>query len=223
MTSEASIEQQIRDKGLNAPRLTPNDIDQAIEDKQFHVFGSTCLTVCCLTLKNGFTVTGESACAHPDNFNKEIGEEIAFKNAREKIWALEGYLLKEWLHRGAEAGDIMHMVANEAIARVAHEVNAAFCRAYGDDSQPSWNDAPQWQKDSAINGVIFHRENPDAGPEASHNSWMAEKEADGWVYGVEKDPGKKEHPCMVPFSELPPEQQAKDFLFRQVVHSLIGQ
>lgn len=107
-----------------------------------------------------------------------------------------------------------------AIAKVAHEINAAYCLAFGDDSQPSWEDAPEWQRISAVNGVQFHLANPDAGPQASHESWLAEKVADGWVYGYVKDPDKKEHPCMVPFSDLPKEQQAKDFLFRQTVHSL---
>jgi hypothetical protein len=98
--SETSIEQEIYEKGLTAPRLTPTLIDAVIKDKAFYVFGNTCLTVCCLTLENGFTVTGESACASPENFNQEIGEKIAFENAREKIWALEGYLLKQRLYEG---------------------------------------------------------------------------------------------------------------------------
>ena len=75
---------------------------------------------------------------------------------------------------------------------------------------------------SAINGVKFHRENPDAGPEASHNSWLREKGYAGWKYGEVKDEEKKTHPCMMPFDELPAEQKAKDYLFRQVVHSLMG-
>lgn len=108
----------------------------------------------------------------------------------------------------------------EDIARVAHEINAAYCRAMGDHSQQAWEDAPQWQRDSAMTGVRLHMNNPDAGPQASHESWMAEKERDGWVYGEVKDPERKQHPCMVPFDQLPVEQQAKDFLFRQVVHSL---
>lgn len=97
MSNEAKIEQEIQDKNLNAPRLTPDLIDSKIKDKVFHVFSETCLTVCCLTLENGFTVTGESACASPENFNAEIGEKIAFDQARNKIWMLEGYLLKERL------------------------------------------------------------------------------------------------------------------------------
>jgi len=96
--NEAAIEQEIQDKGLNAPRLTPSTIDAAIAGEQYHVFDGTTLTVCCLTLTNGFTVTGESAAASPANFDAEIGRKIARQNAREKIWALEGYLLKQRLH-----------------------------------------------------------------------------------------------------------------------------
>ncbi len=95
--TEQDIEQQIQNKGLNALRLTPTDIDDAIASEQYHVFEGTTLTVCCLTLKNGFTVTGESAAASPENFDREIGEQIARQNAREKIWVLEGYLLKQML------------------------------------------------------------------------------------------------------------------------------
>ena len=97
--TEQSIEKEIQDKNLNAPRLTPDLIDSKIAGKAFHVFDGSCLTVCCLTLENGFTVSGESACASPENFNAEIGEKIAFGNARNKIWMLEGYLLKDNLHQ----------------------------------------------------------------------------------------------------------------------------
>lgn len=97
--SEKAIENEIQAKGLNAPRLTPDHIDAQITGEQYHVFEGTQTTVCLLTLKNGFTVTGESACASPENFNAEIGQKIARQNAREKIWMLEGYLLKESLYR----------------------------------------------------------------------------------------------------------------------------
>ena len=96
--NDKEIEKQIQEKGLDAPRLTPELIDNAIENAQYHIFPGTLLTVCCLTLKNGFAVTGESACASPENFDSEIGEAIAFNNAKEKIWQLEGYLLKQRLH-----------------------------------------------------------------------------------------------------------------------------
>jgi hypothetical protein len=103
MTNEKAIEKEIQDKNLNAPRLIPAIIDSKIKNKAFHVFEGSCLTVCCLTLTNGFTVTGESACASPENFDKDMGEKISFKNARNKIWVLEGYLLKQRLFMGKYA------------------------------------------------------------------------------------------------------------------------
>lgn len=106
------------------------------------------------------------------------------------------------------------------IAKVCHEVNKAYCESIGDMSQPSWEDAPEWQKQSAILGVEFHIENPNSKPCDSHNSWLAQKEADGWKYGVVKDPIKKEHPCFVPYEDLPKEQQIKDYLFIAVVRAL---
>ena len=96
--NEQDLEQEIQGKGLNAPRLKPEDIDNAISGAQYHVFEGSQLTVCCLTLQNGFTVTGESACASPENFDEAIGQSVAYKNAREKIWQLEGYLLKQRLY-----------------------------------------------------------------------------------------------------------------------------
>lgn len=106
------------------------------------------------------------------------------------------------------------------IARVAHEINRAYCASLGDTSQPAWEDAPEWQQQSAIAGVEMHLANPDATPEQSHESWLAQKVADGWVYGEVKDAEKKEHPCCRPYDELPPEQKSKDYLFRSVVHML---
>lgn len=94
---EATIEKEIQAKGLNAPRLTPQHIDDQIVGEAFYVFPGTTLTVCALTLRNGFQVTGESAAASPANFDAEIGKKIARDNARGKIWALEGYLLKSKL------------------------------------------------------------------------------------------------------------------------------
>ncbi|WP_411727372.1 RyR domain-containing protein [Methyloglobulus sp.] len=108
----------------------------------------------------------------------------------------------------------------EQIARVAHEINRAYCLALGDTSQPEWKNAPDWQKSSAINNVNFHIANPDAGADHSHIEWMAEKESKGWKYGLVKDPDKKEHPCFLPYEELPTEQKAKDYIFRGVVHAL---
>jgi hypothetical protein len=98
--SETDIEHEIQAKGLTAPRITPADIDAAILTEQYHVFHGTTLTVCCLTLQNGYQVVGESACASPENFNADLGCKIARDNARNKIWALEGYRLRSELHRG---------------------------------------------------------------------------------------------------------------------------
>lgn len=108
----------------------------------------------------------------------------------------------------------------KSIARVAHEINRAYCQALGDISQPTWEEAPDWQRSSAVNGVQFHIDNPLAGPDHSHNEWMKEKEACGWKYGPVKNPKTKEHPCFVPYEQLPVEQKAKDYLFRAVVHLL---
>ncbi len=107
----------------------------------------------------------------------------------------------------------------DQIARVAHEVNRGYCEALGDHSQPSWEDAPMWQRDSACLGVDLHTRG-DFGPQASHSSWMEQKLKDGWVYGEEKNEQLKTHPCIVPFDQLPREQQAKDYIFRAVVHAL---
>ena len=104
MTSEQKIEEEINTKGLNAPRLNPQMIDETIVSEQYHVFAGTTLTVCALTLRNGYIVTGESAAASPENFDQAIGRKIARENARNKIWGLEGYLLRQKLHDAAPYG-----------------------------------------------------------------------------------------------------------------------
>lgn len=95
---DESIEQYIQRKGKTAPRITPADIEAAIVGTQFDVFPNSQLTICVLTLRNGFTVTGESSCASPENFDVGIGQRIAREDAKRKVWALEGYLLKQRLH-----------------------------------------------------------------------------------------------------------------------------
>lgn len=96
--NEATTEKMIQDKGLNAPRLRPQDIDEAIIAEQYHQFIGTTVTVCCLTLRNGLNTVGESASASPENFDAEVGRKVARDKAREKIWALEGYRLKQSLY-----------------------------------------------------------------------------------------------------------------------------
>lgn len=94
---EAAIEAELQAKGKTAPRLTPDHIDAQIKGEAFYVFPGTTLTVCALTLRNGFHVVGESAAASPENFDESIGRKIARDNARNKIWALEGYVLRSKL------------------------------------------------------------------------------------------------------------------------------
>ena len=95
-----STEELLQEKGLNAPRLNPQHIEDTIKKCEFHKLTDV-LTVCVLTLQNGFTVTGEAACASPENYDKEIGDKIARENAADKIWLLEGYLLKQRLFEKA--------------------------------------------------------------------------------------------------------------------------
>lgn len=129
--NDKQIEQEIQAKGLTAPRVTPQRIEEVIASEYYFtaadgVAGAAAactlhcrhadvdttkeqaplppyqshrlLTFCVITLKNGFTVTGESACASPENFDAEIGRKISRENAINKVWMLEGYLLKQQLH-----------------------------------------------------------------------------------------------------------------------------
>lgn len=95
---EAATEAEIQAKGLNAPRLQPTDIDAAIVSADYHVFPGTRHTVCCLTLRNGFTVIGESSSVSSENFDVQIGRNVAYQDARQSVWALEGYRLKQHLY-----------------------------------------------------------------------------------------------------------------------------
>lgn len=123
MSTDAAIEQEIRDKGLSAPRITPNDIESAIAAEHYftaaqalaalnhpvHV-GLNLLTFCVIVLQNGFTVTGESACASPENFDAELGRKIARSNAIDKIWPLMGYALRDRLHNEERDQQLLHAV-----------------------------------------------------------------------------------------------------------------
>ena len=113
------------------------------------------------------------------------------------------------------------MISNEKIAQVAHEVNRAFCAANGDTSHLKWEDAPEWQRKSAIDGVEHFLANRDITPEETHEHWMKYKTENGWTQGPVKDEAKKEHPSMMPYSDLPLEEKIKDHLFRGVVGAMI--
>lgn len=109
----------------------------------------------------------------------------------------------------------------EAIARICHEANRAYALATGEDPSvvfPGWTEAPESIRQSAIIGV--RRALAGEGPRALHESWCATKQADGWVYGKVKDLVAKIHPCLVPYDDLPVEQQRKDDLFAAIVKTL---
>lgn len=239
--------------------IDKQDIEARIADVTYHRIPDTTATICNITMVNGFSVRGESACVDPKNFDEAVGRKIAYDNAFQKLWQLEGYLLAErfwkerrgddnayedeqlaWLGqlrnalldtlRISDPGQILNKVRGlmrkadiidaplDFIARTCHEVNRAYCQTLGDYSQLPWEDAPAWQRESARMGVDLHLMG-NFGPEASHEAWMNHKADEGWIYGPIKSITAKTHPCMVPFSSLPREQQVKDYIFRAVVHA----
>ena len=109
-----------------------------------------------------------------------------------------------------------------SIARIAHQVNKAYCESLNDSSQVDWEEAPDWQQRSAMEGVLAIQENPELTPRESHEQWLKYKQDSGWKYGTLKDPAKLEHPCIMPYDELPIEQRAKDYIFQGVVKALTG-
>lgn len=112
----------------------------------------------------------------------------------------------------------------ERIAVIAHNANRRYCIAIGEQpTPPLWKDSPDWQKTSVRNGVVYRIDNLDAPLSANHENWMNEKLKEGWVYGLTKNVELKQHPCLVPYSELPSAQQAKDAIFVTVVLSLLGE
>lgn len=106
------------------------------------------------------------------------------------------------------------------IAMACHEANRAWCIANGDYSQNPWDLAADWQRESAIKGVEFRLNNPNAPESAQHDAWSKDKVENGWKFGREKDPEAKTHPCLVPFNELPEFQRKKDKLFCAIVDAL---
>jgi hypothetical protein len=109
----------------------------------------------------------------------------------------------------------------EQIARVCHQANKAFCESIGDLSQESWDHAEQWKRESAIKSVTYALANPGASASAQHEAWLRDKARDGWKFGPVKDAEKKEHPCILPYSELSQEHKTKDHLFHAVVMAFV--
>lgn len=204
------VETKMAALGCTGKRVTMDLIKSHIDSVEYETvtINGQKMMYCGIKMDNRFVAVGKPAtCIDPSNWREEIGQQVSYDNSFEELWKLEAYRL-------LSAG-----IADPAsIARIAHEVNRAYCSATGDDSQPSWEDAPEWQRASAINGVKFHLSG-EHDPASSHESWLNQKTAEGWVYGLVKNAEKKEHPCMMPYEQLPVEQRVKDYLFRAVVHA----
>lgn len=126
-------------------------------------------------------------------------------------------LSKETLEEAKKSVEVMTI---EQVAMICHEANRAYCASIGDYSQDTWENSPPWQRESTINGVKFNLKcYPIIQPEKSHNNWLAEKIATGWIYGPVKDPEKKEHPYMVDYKDLSASQRIKDHIFCSIVNA----
>lgn len=185
-------------------KVTTAYIESRINSIEYIYLDQSRVTVCVIQMDNEFSVCGESACIDPTYYDQKIQEKQAHASAFSKLWQLCGFSM-----------------VDKNIAKVCHEANKAYCEALGDYSQESWEDAPEWQKDSIQLGVELHLSG-DFGPEASHESWMDNKLKAGWVHGKVKNSkaSPPTHPCLVPFEHLPLEQKVKDYVFRAIVHAL---
>ncbi len=151
-----------------------------------------------------------------EEFNKETALEGLSKIQQKTI--MSGALKFEGTQEEREK--IQKIAKVYSIARVCHEANKAWCMLVGDYSQKHWDEAEEWQLESAIKGVEYRLANPSAGEDSQHNAWMEEKINNGWVYGETKDAELKTHPCIVPFDQLPTHQKKKDKLFCAIVDAL---
>lgn len=216
-------------------KVTREDIEAEIAQVTFMNLGEMCsfkghghddnyvTTICNLRLKNGFTVRGESACVDPANYNKALGEKLAYEDAINNLWPLMGFALKDRLYRNNQSRQKEIKEASVLIAaQTAHEINRQF-QLYNQEINPSvpWELATDAIKQSAISGMRAILSEPNLTSEELHDKWYQHKLEQGYTYGIKKDDELKTHPCMLPYWELPEDQRFKDRLFKTVAKCLL--
>lgn len=149
-SEEQQLEQQLADKGLAAPRVTSQEVDDQVMRAEFHRFEGTTTTVCLMTLRNGFTVVGQSACASPENFDAKIGQGLAYTDARNQVWNLQGYLLKDRLFQ-AQRTTNRGKLARQAVAdfKASNPLTVRYIGTKHVDAAPmtrqAYNDLRGWE------------------------------------------------------------------------------
>lgn len=113
-----------------------------------------------------------------------------------------------------------HRLSIIDIARICHEAHRGYCEAIGDFSHQGWNEATIEHRRSIISGVLYYLNMPESTAADTHQHWLLKKQQDGWKYGPIKNEQLKEHPCCLPFDQLPIEHKAKSFLFVSIVSAL---
>lgn len=110
----------------------------------------------------------------------------------------------------------------ETIAATAHEAVRRLAVSFGDHSHLSWEESPEWVRESALQGAALHVVNPSLTAEETHQAWLTARQEEGWACGPVKDAERKEHPCMVPYAELSREHRLKDHLFKGTVDAFMA-
>ena len=168
-------------------------------------------------------VGGDAGASEPVRVpaGTELGRAISGEDGKEPPTHFKAEEFAVWAESSLAVVDVRKQAHEiERVATICHEANRAYCATMGDDSQVPWDEAPAWQKETMVEGVIYAWSNPLALPYDSHKSWMKTKQADGWKYGPEKDVKKKLHPCLVPYEDLPKSHRLKDDLFMAVARIL---
>lgn len=229
MTDQNILDELRLAEASDAPRVTLPDLEANIVAENYINLGKAAealgqpategmhlTTLCVLTLRNGFTVSGQSACASPERYDEAIGNEFARREAVRNVWPLMGYALKEELY-GVQTNHSVRADPLENASRAAHEANRLIQAEFGEEVAPPWDEAPAYMKESTRSGVEQIVANPEITPEELHEAWSDDRRRAGWVYGTEKNVELKTHHCLVPYDQLPEFQKKKDAVFRETV------